>query len=80
MGGKTEKEILLILEEAIEREKAAYRLYSRGEALAEKGEIKRIFAMLAKEEQGHENLLKQVYYDYKKRLGLKVLRPGEDEQ
>lgn len=79
MGGKTEKEILLILEEAIEREKAAYRLYSRGEELAAKGEIKNIFAMLAREEQGHEKLLKQVYYDYKKRLGLKLLRPENDE-
>jgi rubrerythrin len=79
MSGKTEKEILLILEEAIEREKAAYRLYSRGESLAEKGEIQDIFAMLAREEQGHEKLLKQVYYDYKKRLGLKVMRPEDDE-
>ena len=79
MGGKTEKEILLILEEAIERERAAYRLYSRGEALAEQWEIKQVFAMLAKEEQGHEQLLKQVYFDYKKRLGLKVLRPEEGE-
>lgn len=74
MGGQTEKEILRILEDAIEREKAAYRLYSRGEALAGKSELKDIFAMLAKEELGHEKLLKQVYVDYKKRLGLKVLR------
>ena len=78
MGGETEKEILAILEEAITREQAAWRLYSRGKALAGKGEIREIFAMLAREEQGHEKLLKKVYYDYKKRLGLKVLQPEKD--
>ena len=34
--------------------------------------------MLAQEELGHEQLLKKVYYDYKKRLGLKVLQPEKD--
>jgi len=78
VGGETEKEILVILEEAIRREQAAHQLYSRGEALAGKDEIRQIFAMLAKEELGHEQLLKKVYYDYKKRLGLKVLQPEKD--
>jgi len=78
VGGETEKEILTILEEAIRREQAACNLYSRGEALAGKDEIRQIFAMLAKEELGHEQLLKKVYYDYKKRLGLKVLQPEKD--
>lgn len=78
MSGETEKEILAILEEAIRRERAAWQLYSRGEALAGKEELRQIFAMLAREELGHEKLLKKVYYDYKKRLGLKVLQPEKD--
>ena len=73
MGGETEKEILKILEEAIQREQSAYRLYSRGESLAGKSELREVFAMLAKEEQGHEKLLKQVHHEYKKQLGLKLL-------
>ncbi len=78
MAGEIEQEILHILEEAIKRELAAYKLYSRGEELADKPELKQIFAMLAKEELGHETLLKQVYYDYKKRLGLKVLHHDDE--
>jgi len=27
---------------------------------------------------GHEKLLKQVYHDYKKQLGLKVLKDDDD--
>ena len=77
MSGEIEKEILAILEDAIQRERAAYKLYSRGEELAEKGELKKIFSMLAHEEKNHEKLLRQVYYDYKKRLGLKVLHPED---
>lgn len=78
MGSESEKEILTILEEAIRREEAAYKLYSRGEALAGKEELKEIFAMLAREELGHEKLLRGVYYEHKKRLGMQVLRPDED--
>lgn len=74
MSGETEKEILKILEEAIQREKAAYRLYSRGSELSGKSELKGVFSMLAEEELGHEKLLKQIYHDYKKQLGLKVLK------
>lgn len=79
MPEEIEKEILDILEEAIKREQAAYKLYSRGRELAGKPELKKIFTMLADEEQGHEKLLKNVYHDYKKRLGLKVLQ-SDDEQ
>lgn len=74
MSGETEKEILRILEEAIEREKAAYRLYQRGGELSGKSELKGVFSMLADEELGHEKLLKQIWHDYKKQLGLKVLK------
>jgi len=79
VGGETEKEILAILEEAIRREQAAWQLYSRGASLAGKDEVRRIFVMLAQEEQGHEQLLKKVFYDYKKRLGLKVMQPEKDD-
>ena len=74
MSGETEKEILKILEEAIKREKAAYTLYRRGMKLAENPKIKGVFSMLAEEEEGHERTLKQVYHDFKKELGLKVLK------
>lgn len=74
MSGETEKEILTILEEAIQREKAAYKLYSRGRELSGKSELRGVFSMLADEELGHEKLLKQIYHDYKKQLGLKVLK------
>lgn len=79
MSGVIEKEILKILEEAIKREKAAYKLYRRGKELSEKPELKKIFTMLADEELGHEQILKQVYHDYKKKLGLKVLRPDDEK-
>lgn len=78
MPGEVEKEILKILEEAIKREQAAHKLYSRGAELAENVELRQIFAMLAEEELGHEKMLKQVYYDYKKKLGLKVLQEDRD--
>ncbi len=77
MGGETEKEILRILEEAIQREQAACNLYSRGRDLSDNPDIKGVFAMLADEERGHEKLLKQLYSDFKKQLGLKVLREGD---
>lgn len=79
MGRETEKEILSILEEAIRREQSAYRLYSRGEALAGKEELRQIFSMLAQEELGHEKLLKKVYHDHKKQLGLLVLQQDEED-
>ena len=78
MSGETEKEILKILEEAIKREKAAYTLYRKGMELAENPKVKGVFAMLAEEEEGHEKTLKQVYHDFKKELGLKVLKDEQD--
>lgn len=71
---RVEEEILLILEEAIKRERAAYQLYCRGRDLSEQEEIKGVFAMLAEEERGHEKLLKELYRDYKKQLGLKIIK------
>lgn len=79
MDGKrrVEEEILAILEEAIQREKAAFLLYSRGRDLSEQEEIKGVFAMLAEEEHGHEKLLKELYRDYKKQLGLKIMKKDD---
>ena len=78
MGGETEKEILRILEEAIKREQAACKLYNRGMELTDNPKIRGVFAMLAEEEEGHERTLKYVYQDYKKELGLKVLKENEE--
>ena len=80
MSRETEKEILAILEEAIRREQAAHALYRRGETLAGKEELRRIFSMLAREELAHEKLLKEIYYEHKKRLGLQLLRPDDDHE
>ena len=78
MGGEAEKEILKILEEARKREQAAFKLYKRGMELTDNPKIKGVFAMLAEEEEGHERTLKNVYHDYKKELGLKVLKEDEE--
>ena len=78
MSGEVEKEVLKILEEAILRERAAYKLYNRGMELSDKGDLKGVFSMLAEEELGHEKLLKQIYHDYKKQLGLKVLKENDE--
>jgi rubrerythrin len=49
MSGDTEKEILKILKEAIQREQAAWKLYSRGRDLSDKAELKVVFYLLAYE-------------------------------
>lgn len=77
MGGDTEKEILTILEIAIKREVAAQDLYADGVKKAERPEVKQIFEQLRAEEEKHEALLKDLYRQIKKRLGLKIL--SEDE-
>jgi len=73
MAGETEKEILSILDDAIRREVAAQKMYQRGAALAENAEVKAVFEQLHAEELGHEELIRKVYYNYKKQLGLKVI-------
>lgn len=78
MGGEVEQVILRILELAIQREQAAYKLYSKGMELIDNPKIKGVFTMLAEEEQGHEKTLQQVYHDYKKQLGLKVMKNDEE--
>ena len=73
MGGEAEKEILEILEDAMLREKAAHKLYKRGEEISEKEEMRGVFSMLAEEELKHEKLIRNMYYDYKKKLGLNLI-------
>jgi rubrerythrin len=77
MGGGTEKEILKIIETAIKREVAAQDLYAEGVKKAERPEVKVIFEQLRAEEEKHEALLKDIYRQIKKRLGLKIL--SEDD-
>jgi len=40
--------------------------------------IRKIFEKLAAEEHGHEKMLRNLYHDYKKQLGFKVLQPEDD--
>lgn len=80
MGGKTEKEILHILEDAIHREQAAQKLYRRGADLTDNAEIKKVLTDLAAEEEGHEKLIRELYHDYKKKLGLKLLTEDDDQR
>ena len=79
MAGDDEKEILRILDLALKREKASKDLYSRAAELADKQAIKRIFKRLTKEEKQHEQIIRELYYKYKKRLGLKILHTDEPD-
>jgi rubrerythrin len=77
MSGEIEREILHILEKAIDREKAAHKLYKRGEEISVNDEMRKVFGLLAAEELKHEKLVHDMYYDYKKKLGLKVMSDKE---
>ncbi|MFQ5432790.1 MAG: ferritin family protein [Nitrospinota bacterium] len=79
MAGDDEKEILRILDIALKRETASKELYSRAADLAEKQAVKRIFKRLAREEKQHEEIIRGLYYKYKKRLGLKILHTDEPD-
>ncbi len=79
MAGGDEKEILRILDVALQREAASKELYSRAAELAERPAVKRIFKRLAREEKQHEEIIRELYYKYKKRLGLKILHTDEPD-
>ena len=79
MAGDDEKEILRILDLALRREAASKELYTRAAELAEKPAVKRIFKRLTKEEKQHEEIIRELYYKYKKRLGLKILHTDEPD-
>ncbi|MBI5177716.1 MAG: hypothetical protein HZA04_00470 [Nitrospinae bacterium] len=74
MGGETEKEILKLLEEAMQRERTAEDLYRTGAELAKRPAMREMFLKLAVEEMRHEETLRKEYHAIKKRLGLKILR------
>lgn len=79
MAGGDEKEILRILDVALKREAASKELYSRAAELAERPAVKRIFKRLTREEKQHEEIIRELYYKYKKKLGLKILHTDEPD-
>jgi len=79
MSGETEKEILDILEKALGREKSSGDEYSRAAEIAENREVREVFTRLANEEKQHEKTVKELYYKYKKRLGLKILHTDDPD-
>lgn len=74
MARLVEKELLSILEESIQEEKAAHDKYSRAASMAEAPEIKEMFQLLATEELKHIELLTEKYGEVKKKLGLKIMK------
>jgi len=68
-----EQKLLLILEEAIEEEKMSAARYRHGFKLSEDPLLKKMFEKLEADEIAHEKVLKDRYYEIKKRLGLKII-------
>lgn len=79
MSGEAEKEILIILETSMAREREAADLYQRGAEVAIRPEIVKIFKDLANQEKNHEKILHDLYHQIKKRLGMKIFRPDETD-
>ncbi len=77
MGGDAEKEILDILKRAMKRETDSEAMYRRGAEIASRPEVKDTFKKLADEEAKHEKVVKELYHQTKKRLGLKILHEDE---
>ncbi len=77
MGGDAEKEILDILKKAMKRESDAEAIYRRGAEIALRPEVKETFNKLADEEGKHEEVVRELYHQTKKRLGLKILHDDE---
>ncbi|MBF0169988.1 MAG: ferritin-like domain-containing protein [Nitrospinae bacterium] len=72
-----EEKLLKILEEAILDEQASAARYGHGAELARDPELVAMFEQLMRDEQRHEEALKERYRAIKKRLGLKIMRDGE---
>jgi len=68
-----ELKLLSILEEAIEEEKMSAARYRHGFKLSEDPVLKKMFEKLETDEIAHEKVLKERYYEIKKRLGLKII-------
>ncbi|MBI4828489.1 MAG: rubrerythrin [Nitrospinae bacterium] len=69
-----EEELLGILEEAMREERASAARYRRGLELAGDPEARALFERLVADETAHEKVLRERYYEIKKRLGLKVMK------
>lgn len=68
-----ERKLLSVLEEAIEDERMSAARYRHGAKLALDPELKAMFEKLVADEIQHEKVLKDQYYEIKKRLGLKII-------
>ncbi|VAX25168.1 hypothetical protein MNBD_NITROSPINAE03-1189 [hydrothermal vent metagenome] len=73
-----ELKLLSILEEAIEEEKMSAARYRHGFKLSRDPVLKKMFEKLEADEIVHEKVLKERYYEIKKRLGLKII--GDSNQ
>lgn len=69
-----ERELLAILEQAIEEERSSAGRYRRGAELSSDPDAKKMFERLVQDEEAHERVLKERYYEIKKRLGLKAYK------
>lgn len=67
-----ERELLAILEQAIEEERRSAGRYRRGVELSSDPDVRKMFERLVQDEEAHERILKDRYYEIKKRLGLKT--------
>ena len=69
-----ERELLTILEQAIEEERLSAGRYRRGIELSPDPDVRKMFERLVQDEEAHERVLKERYYEIKKRLGLKGVK------
>ncbi len=79
MGGDAEKEVLEILAKAMKRESDSENLYKHAAELTTRKEAKEILMRLADEESKHEVIVRELYHQTKKRLGLKILHEDEPD-
>ena len=79
MGGETEKEILEILARAMRRENDSELMYRHAAELSTRKEVKDVLLRLADEESTHEEVVRELYHQTKKRLGLKILHEDEPD-
>lgn len=73
-----ERKLLSILEEAIKEEKLSTARYQHGARLSVDPELKKMFEKLEADEIAHEKVLKERYYEIKKRLGLKIISDSSE--
>ncbi len=69
-----EEKLLKIYEEAILDEQTSAARYRHALQYAKNDEVKQMFERLIEDEENHERILKERYYEIKKRLGMKVMK------